>query len=102
MRITDKDTADDVKYHLMAENPPEPLVMIDEIESATPEQLQLFSEVIEHGKITLIPKKASGCTDYFTLADGTKICKIRSDTAIYVSCENRVKNGECPNGCRKV
>jgi len=25
MRITDKDTADDVKYHLMRENPPEPL-----------------------------------------------------------------------------
>lgn len=25
MRITDKDTADDVKYHLQRENPPEPL-----------------------------------------------------------------------------
>ena len=44
----------------------------------------------------------AGCGDYFTLADGTKICQIRSDTAIYVSCENRVKNGECPKGIKEI
>lgn len=72
MRITDKDTADDVKYHLMAENPPEP------------------------------PKKASECRDFFTLTDGTCVCRIRPYNSRHCLCENLVKFGECPKGIKEM
>lgn len=70
MIITDKDTADDVKYHLMRENPPE-------------------------------PTKASECTDFFTLSDKTRVCKIRPNDSPHCFCENMVKYGECPKGIKE-
>lgn len=70
MRITDKDTADDAKYHLMRENPPE-------------------------------PTKASECRDFFTLTNGSRICKFNEGN-LHCLCENMVKYGECPKGIKEV
>lgn len=70
MIITDKDTADDVKYHLMRENPPE-------------------------------PPKASECRDFFTLTDGSRLCKYAEKTT-HCLCENIIKDGECPKGIREM
>jgi hypothetical protein len=40
------------------------------------------------------------CTDYFTLADGTRVCSIRPHDSPHCFCENLVKNKECPKGCK--
>jgi len=39
------------------------------------------------------------CTDYFLLADGTRVCTIRPHDSLHVFCENLVKAGMCPKGC---
>jgi hypothetical protein len=70
MRITDKDTADDVKYHLQRENPPE-------------------------------PTRAQDCTDFFTLADGSRLCK-HNEGHLHCLCENMIRFKECPKGIREM
>jgi hypothetical protein len=107
MNITDKDTADDVKYHLMRENPPELHVIIDEIDKADPETLSELCKVMEHGKDSLkilkisTPTKASECRDFFTLTNGSRICKFNEGHP-HRLCENMVKYGECPKGIKEV
>jgi hypothetical protein len=38
----------------------------------------------------------SDCTDFFLLADGTRVCSIRPHDSPHVFCENLVKTGMCP------
>ena len=72
MIITDKDTADDVKYHLQRENPPEPLRARDCMDFFT------LSE------------------------NKTRVCKIRSPDCPHCFCENMIKFGECPKGITEM
>jgi hypothetical protein len=41
------------------------------------------------------------CTDYFTLADGTRVCTIRPHDSPHCFCENLVKTGMCPKGLKE-
>jgi len=43
----------------------------------------------------------SDCIDYFTLADGTRVCTLRPHDSLHVFCENLVKNGVCPKDCKE-
>lgn len=74
MIITDKDTADDAKYHLMRENPPEP--------TKASECRDFFPiSTASHGNI--------------------RICKFHEKT-VHCFCENMIKYGECPKGIREM
>jgi len=42
----------------------------------------------------------SDCTDYFALADGTRVCLIKPKESMYFLCANLVKNKECQKGCK--
>lgn len=107
MIITDKDTADDVKYHLMRENPPE-LQCIDGVEKLDGEQLSELFDAMENGKISLeIPvsviikiTRAQDCHDFSLLADGSRLCKF-NEGHLHCLCEDMVKYGECPKGCKE-
>ena len=41
------------------------------------------------------------CTDFFTLADGTRVCTARPYDSQHVLCENLVKTGMCPKDCKE-
>lgn len=43
----------------------------------------------------------SDCTDYFTLADGTRVCTARPHDSLHCLCENLVKTGMCPLGLKE-
>jgi len=52
-----------------------------------------LSQYCDMGEWAMIP---ADCTDYFTLADGTRVCTIRPHDSPHVFCENLVKTGMCP------
>jgi len=44
--------------------------------------------------------KASECTDFARLADGSRLCKYAEKTK-HCFCENMIKHGECPKGIKE-
>ncbi len=44
---------------------------------------------------------SANCTDFFTLADGTRVCTSLPHDSLHVFCENLVKTGMCPHNCKE-
>jgi len=45
--------------------------------------------------------KKDDCPEYYLLADTSKLCQKYQDGDTYCLCDNRVRFGECPKGCKE-